>query len=160
MVRDIDVAKFFISKDSDGILFSKKLINKNGRLFYKGNARLNKLLHLAQNIYYAKTGTPLMDTTFYAYDNGAVIPRIQENYGALLNLPSYDVHFDTEIEDFLNRFFRAFKNASIDELIELSREDDEWERKHCFFNKEKQRMNSTENLLAYREQYADIIKII
>ena len=88
MLRAVDIAKYFINKDSDKTLFNKNTICKNGRTFYEGNARLNKFLHLAQNIYFAKHNKLLMDTSFYAYDNGAVIPDIQEHYGALINCPA------------------------------------------------------------------------
>ena len=85
MVRGLDAAKYLLSKDTNGELFNKRLTSKNGRNFYEGNARLNKYLHLAQNIYIAKTGEQLLDSIFYAYDNGAVIPEVQENYVVLLN---------------------------------------------------------------------------
>ena len=160
MLRDVDVAKYFINKDTDHQLFNMNLINRNGRTFYEGNARLNKFLHLAQNIYYAKTGHPLMNTTFYAYDNGAVIPEIQERYSVLIHRTPYHVKFDNETTDFLDRFYQAFKNADVDELIELSHEDSEWEDKHIYFDKRSQRMDIEKHLEEYRKQYKDIIAVL
>ena len=84
MLSALQVAKYFLSLDESGTLFNKNIIEKNGRKFYEGNARLNKYLHLAQNIYIAKTGNPLMDADFYAYDNGAVVPSVQERYAVIL----------------------------------------------------------------------------
>lgn len=160
MLSDVDVAKYFINKDTDHQLFNTNLINRNGRTFYEGNARLNKLLHLAQNIYYAKTGHLLMDTTFYAYDNGAVIPEIQERYSILIHRTPHNVKFDTETTDFLDRFYKAFKNADVDELIELSHEDSEWEDKHIYFDKKSQQMDTEKHLEEYRKQYKDIIAVL
>ena len=101
-----------------------------------------------------------MDTSFYAYDNGAVIPKIQENYGALLNSAPYKVFFDDEITDYLDRFYKAFEHSDIDELIELSHEDSEWEDKHIYYSKKKQKMDNSKRLDEYREQYADIIRVM
>ena len=50
MLKAIDVAKYFLNKD-DGTLFNNKLVERSGRRFYEGNARLNKYLHIAQNQY-------------------------------------------------------------------------------------------------------------
>ena len=65
-----EIAEWFLLQDKDGKIFNKNLINRNGRFFYEGNARLNKYLHLAQNIYIAKTGNALFEDCLYAYDNG------------------------------------------------------------------------------------------
>lgn len=75
MLRGIDVARYFLSLDKEHKLFGRALRNQNGRNFYEGNARLNKYLHLAQNIYIAKYGTPMMDSVFYAYDIEKKIKR-------------------------------------------------------------------------------------
>ena len=39
VLRAIDVAEYFLSKDPERKLFTKKLQTKNGRKFYEGNAR-------------------------------------------------------------------------------------------------------------------------
>ena len=79
MMKNIDVARYFLNQDKSGEIFNKELRKQNGRMIYEGNARLNKYMHLAQNIYIAKYGIPLMDSVFYAYDNGAVDPEVQKN---------------------------------------------------------------------------------
>ena len=58
MIGVVDAAKYLISLDTDRAVFNKKLVERENRKFYEGNARLNKYLHLAQNIYIAKTGEP------------------------------------------------------------------------------------------------------
>ena len=55
MHKNTDIAKFFLSLDKDHTIFTKDLVDRNDRTFYEGNARLNKYMHLAQNIYIAKT---------------------------------------------------------------------------------------------------------
>lgn len=64
MLNPFDVAKFFLSIDQEKKLFNQNLVERNGRKFYEGNAKLNKFMHLAQNLYVAKTDKLLMDTAF------------------------------------------------------------------------------------------------
>lgn len=161
LLSTVDVAKYFLSKDKDGSLFTKNLANKNNRVFYDGNARLNKYLHLAQNIYIAKTGKPLMDAVFYAYDNGAVIPEVQEKYSVLLaKRNDFAVEISKEEKNFLDKFYTAFQNAELDELIDLSHEDDEWTEKSRYYKKEDQKMDSMKYADVYKEQYHDIVQVL
>lgn len=160
MMKGIDVAKYFLGLDRDGKIFNKELQTQNGRTFYEGNARLNKYMHLAQNIYIAKYGIPLMDSVFYAYDNGAVDPEVQKNYSVLLEHRNEDVSISENEEDFLGKIFKAFRNASLDELIEMSHEDSEWLDKHGHYRKEDQIMDSMSRVEEYREQYADMVKVL
>lgn len=160
MLTDIDVAKYFLCKDITGTMFNKKVITKNSRNFYEGNARLNKYLHLAQNIYIAKTGMPLMNVEFYAYDNGAVSPKVQENYAVLLGNKKCDVSFSYDVNSFLDRFYKAFESADLDELIDLSHEDMEWIEHSAYYSKEDQKMDSLTHKELYIEQYKDIVKVL
>ena len=160
MMKNIDVARYFLNQDKSGEIFNKEHRKQNGRMFYEGNARLNKYMHLAQNIYIAKYGIPLMDSVFYAYDNGAVDPEVQKNYSVLLERKNESVNVPAREEKFLTGIFKAFRNASLDELIEMSHEDSEWLDKHSFYKKEDQRMDSMERVEEYRAQYADMIKVL
>lgn len=160
MIRDIDVALYILSLDKKHELFNKTLRTQNGRQFYEGNARLNKYMHLAQNIYIAKYGKPLMDSVFYAYDNGAVDPKVQENYSVLLEKREPDVVLAENERKFLDAIYKAFQNATLDELIELSHEDSEWIDKHIFYQKKDQQMDSMAHKEEYAEQYADMIKVL
>lgn len=160
MLRGIDVARYILSLDKDQELFNKQLRVQSGRTFYEGNARLNKYLHLAQNIYIAKYGKPLMNSVFYAYDNGAVDPNVQEKYSVLLNQRNSVPDIPDEKAEYLQKIFKVFQNATLDELIELSHEDSEWIEKHGYYKKEDQRMDSMSRKEEYAEQYADIIKVM
>jgi uncharacterized phage-associated protein len=160
MIKGMDAAKFFLNLDDSRKIFNKELRTQNGRTFYEGNARLNKYMHLAQNIYIAKYGVPLMDCIFYAYDNGAVAPQVQENYSVLWEQRNQDISISEEEKVFLTSIFNAFQNASLDELIELSHEDSEWMEKHSHYRKEEQQMDSMSRKEEYKKQYADMIKVL
>lgn len=159
MQNAVDIAKYFLSKDTAHTMFNKTLRAANDRTFYEGNARLNKYLHMAQNLYIAKTGEKLFEDDLYAYDNGAVALKVQENYAILLskneipNLPK-------DITYFLDKIYKLLENASLDELIELSHEDSEWEAKHHFYYIADQRMNSLQHSEEYQEQYRDVLRVM
>lgn len=121
---------------------------------------MNKYMHLAQNIYIAKYGKLLMDSEFYAYDNGAVDPNVQENYSVLLQMKDYPVTIGEDETKFLNSIYKVFMNATLDELIEPSHEDSEWIEKHGHYRKEDQIMDSMSHREEYTEQYADMIKVL
>lgn len=159
-MKGIEAARYILSLDKDHTLFNKDVRTQNGRTFYEGNARLNKYLHLAQNIHIAKFGKPLVDSVFYAYDNGAVDLNVQTNYAVLLERRNQPVHIGENEKQFLDGIYRAFRNASLDELIELSHEDSEWIDKHDHYRKEEQRMDSMSRKEEYAEQYADMIKVL
>lgn len=159
MIRARDVAKYFLIKDKDHRLFSKNLVEKNGRKFYEGNARLNKYLHMAQNLYIAKTGEKLFEDDLYAYDNGAVVTDVQENFAILLSRES-EPQLEESIRDFLDRVYVILQNATLDELIELSHEDSEWISKHAFYSKKEQKMDSLARIDEYKEQYGDVLKVM
>ena len=159
MLSALDVARYFLGKDIRRKLFDKVLREKNGRTFYVGNARLNKYLHIAQNLYIAKTGRKLFADDLYAYDNGAVVPQIQESYSVLVSRRDIP-QLDSELSLFLDRIFLFLKNATLDELIELSHEDPEWEAKHRRYLKADQKMDSLRYAEVYQAQYADALKIL
>jgi len=160
MLRGVEVALYFLGLDKKQDVFNKEVITRNGRKFYKGNARINKYMHLAQNIYIAKNGKPLMDSVFYAYDNGAVDPTVQENYSVLLERRGQSVNIGEDEKKYLDSIYKAFQNASLDELIELSHEDSEWIDKHGYYRKQDQIMDSMAHKEEYAEQYADMIKVL
>lgn len=159
MVKAIDIAKFFLSKDKEHVVFDKVIVEKNNRRFYAGNARLNKYLHLAQNLYIAKYRKRLFSDSLYAYDNGAVVPEVQEKY-AILRSRDEQVELPENIQIFLNKIYNFLKNASLEELIELSHEDSEWSSKHKYYDKVSQKMNSISHYEEYKEQYADALLVL
>ena len=159
MLTATQVAEFFLNKDKDYKEFNTKTITRAGRTFYVGNARLNKYLHLAENLYIAKTGKLLFSDSLYAYDNGGVVKNVQQGYANLLS-NHYDIKsIPDTITEFLDKFYTMFKNATLNELIQLSHEDIAWKEKH-FYTDERQRMDSLEHKDEYVEQYADTLALL
>lgn len=154
MVKAEDAARYLISLDDEKKYFTKNLIVLNRRNFYDGNARLNKILHLANNIYIAKTGQPLIEDAFYAYDNGGVLPDIQESYAYLLGTNNKAEFFvDSEEKVFLKKVFNMLKDAPLEDLIEIDHEDPAWQEKHNFYFKDDQIMDSMKYVDDYKDRY-------
>ena len=161
MVNINDAAKFLLSLDPEHDYFNKTMYSHNGRSFYKGNARLNKMLHLAQNIYIGKTGQLLFDVPFYAYDNGGVARDIQENYTMLLATAlKNEVFIDEDIKDYLRKIFIIFKDTPINELVVIDHEDPAWLEKHSYYEISDLVMDSLKYVEDYRHRYADINECI
>ncbi len=160
MLHALDIANYFLKKDVSKKYFNKNLINKNDRQFYEGNVRLNKYLHLSQNIFIAKTGNKLFEDDLYASDDGAIVPDISNRYLCLVSKPDSNIIFSEDINVFLDKIYIVLKNASVDELINLSCEDPEWKDKQRFLKKTEQRMNSISYADEYKNQYKDIIKVM
>ena len=161
MASVICAARFLLSLDSERKYFNKKLHSGNGRKFYEENARLNKMLHLAHNIYIGKTGTPLFDTLFYAFDNGGVSPEVQDNYAMLLATSNDEEQdLNEELKVFLTKVFLIYKDAPIDELIDIDHEDPAWIDKHHYYYKADQVMDSLKYKDDYKSRYADINECI
>jgi len=153
------VAEYFLANDASGKLKDKTIVTRNGRRFYAGNARLNKYLHIAQNLYIAKYGQKLFSDSLYAYDNGAVVPDVQENYSIMISRdPCSDMDKDTAV--FLDCVMALLENATLDELIQISHEDSEWRLKNNHFEKKDQEMDSLSHIDEYREQYADALLVL
>lgn len=121
------IAKYYLSKDKNGILFNNNVIIKNDRKFYEGNVRLNKYLFLTQVIYYAKYEKKLINDNFVAYENGPVIKNIVNIY-PIISSKREEVKIPNDIKIFLDKIFNSLENASYEELIEITHEDPEWIR--------------------------------
>ena len=160
MLNVVDVANYFLKKDKDKKLFSPtKTLTRKGSTFYEGNARLNKYLHIAQNVYIAKTGEKLMDVDFYAYNNGAVALEVQECYQVLIHNVSKipEINFGKKEKEFLDKIYVALESVDVQELIEIDHEDAEWIEKSKNYSKDKQKMNSLRLKDQYKTQYANFI---
>ena len=162
MYKAKDVTNYLLFLDSDNRLFyNTGKMNINGRDITIGNARLNKYLHLAQNVYYAKTGSLLFEDKLYAYDNGGVVKPIQENYFSFINRETKsDTVISNDVKGFLKKFYAVLRSAPLERLIEFSHEDPAWLKKHNGYTLAEQRMDTIENLEDYRERYEDIIEYL
>lgn len=154
MINALEAARYLISLDPSLQYFNKRVTSYNGRDFYEGNARLNKMLHLAQNIYIGKQGEKLIDADFYAYDNGGVIVEVQENYAMLIGTREKSAcNISQSARDFLHKIFIMLKDAPISELIDIDHEDPAWQEKHHYFSKAAQKMDSMKYADEYKDQY-------
>lgn len=157
MANATDVAKFFLSLDEDHLFDDDTLVEMNGRRLYKGNARLNKYLQLSQNVFIAKYGKLLFPETVYAYDNGGVVREVQENYRVIISNPIMEDVFDKDTEVFLKRMYITLKNATLDDLIQISHEDPAWIEKHNYYRLSDQKMMPMAFINDYRERYKDVL---
>ena len=152
------IAKYFLSKDPDRILFNNNVVEKNNRKFYEGNARLNKYLFLSQVVYLAKFEKKLIADDFVAYDNGPVVKKIITDY-PIISSRKEQVDIPNDIKMFLDKIYDSLKNASYEELIEITHEDPEWIRlKGDTFNAPI--MNIEKNIKEYKERYEGLIRAL
>ena len=127
MITAKEVAKYFLSKDNDKKIFNTNLVEFHNRKAYEGNIRLNKYLYFAQTVYLAKYGKLLFDDDFVAYDNGPVIKEIVENYPSMqANSNKEKIILPEEIKQFLDKIYLSLKDATCEELIEITHEDTAW----------------------------------
>ncbi len=164
-ISPVDAAKYLLSLDPERKYFNVNFLKREGHSFYEGNARLNKILHLAQNIYIAMNDVPIIDASFFAYDNGAVITEVQENYQRLRakKYNASDINIPDTAKTFLKKVFLIFADAPIDELIAIDHEDPEWinkNQKGRKLSKKEQQMDVLHFADDYKNRYKDIIKIM
>ena len=159
MLKAIDVAEYFLATDKTGKLKDKTVLRLNNRTPYAGNVRLNKYLHIAQNLYIAKTGNKLFDDDLYAYDNGAVALEVLDKFRILINRDTKP-SIPTEVAEWLDKVAELLKDATIEELIAISHEDKEWQNKCRYYDKAAQKMDSLAHADEFREQYADALYVL
>ena len=152
------VAKYFLSKDPDRILFNNNVVTKNGRKFYEGNARLNKYLFLSQVVYLARYEKKLIAEDFVAYDNGPVIKEIVNEF-QIISSRNEKVNISEDIKDFLDKIYLSLENASYEELIDITHEDPEWiNLSNDTFNAPT--MNLEKNIEEYKKRYKGLISAL
>lgn len=157
-MKAIDVAKYYLSKDINRELFNNNIIVKNDRKSYEGNVRLNKYLFLTQVVYIAKYGKELFDDNFVAYINGPVIKDIVNNFPHITRLKD-EVNILPETKVFLDKIYDSLKNASCEELIDITHEDPEWIRLSSnTYNAPK--MNLVKNAEIYEKRYKGLIEAL
>ena len=67
------------------------------------------------------------------------------------------VDIPEEERSFLKKIAASLHDASVDDLIEISHQDEEWQAKR---NSVSQEMDSMSRVKEYQERYADVIKIM
>lgn len=157
-MKAIEVAKYYLSKDINGQLFNNNIVVKNERKFYEGNARLNKYLFLAQVVYLARYERKLFDDDFVAYDNGPVLVDIIRGYSHIVSNNKNSTINDSD-KIFLDKIYDALKDATYEELIDITHEDPEWIKlSHDTYNAPV--MNLEENIAEYQKRYKGLIEAL
>ncbi len=126
MLEAKEIAKYFVSKDKDKELFNTNVIVLNGRNCYEGNVRLNKYLFFAQTVYLAKYGELLFHENILAYDNGPIVKEVLEKYAVIQGSKDNNILLDEKVKNFLDKIYDALKQATCQELVEISHEDSAW----------------------------------
>lgn len=158
MLKAADIAKYFLSKDKNRVLFNNNIVENNNRKSYEGNIRLNKYLFLAQVVYMAKYGKKLFNDDFVAYDNGPVIKDIVNNY-SIITARNEQVNLPIKVKTFLDKIYMALENATYDELIEITHEDPEWIKlSNNTYNAPI--MNLEDNIKEYKHRYKGLIEAL
>ena len=158
MLKADDIAKYFLSKDKNRVLFNNNIVENNNRKSYEGNIRLNKYLFLAQVVYMAKYGKKLFNDDFVAYDNGPVIKDIVNNY-PIITARNEQVNLPIKVKTFLDKIYMALENATYDELIEITHEDPEWIKlSNNTYNAPM--MNLEDNIEEYKHRYKGLIEAL
>ena len=160
MEKAINIAKYLLSLDEKREDFTGTLFEYNGRRSYEGNIRLNKYLHIMQMVYIAKTGKKLFDDVLYAFDNGAIVNEVMENYKYICNHPVNYQITDDKIRLFVDKMYRILRHAPTEALISISHRDNEWKRKHGFYEKQQQIMNIDNETEAYKAMFEDFLSVL
>ena len=90
-----------------------------------------------------------------AYENGPVIKEIISEYPRMFS-KNEKVNISSDIKMFLDKIYDALKNASYEELIEITHEDPEWIRlsKSTY---DAPIMNLEQNIAEYKKRYKGLI---
>lgn len=155
-----NIAKYVLYLDKNNEVFINKLITLKGRDCYEGNVRLNKYLHIIQMVYYAMTDTKLFDEDMYAFNNGIVVDSVMNNYKYLMSKKnSYDIS-DGSIKEYIEKMYNILKYAPLEDLIEISHQDEEWKKKHNYYNKKDQLIDVEGQKDNYKNMCADFIEML
>ena len=155
-----DIAKYILSLDKNNDIFINNLITLQGRDCYEGNVRLNKYLHIMQMVYFAMTDKKLFNEDMYAFDNGVVVNTVMNNYSYLKSTrETYNIT-DMDIKKYIEKMFNILKYAPLKDLIEISHQDEEWKKKHNFYQKKDQLIDVDSQKENYKTMCADFIDML
>lgn len=155
-----DIAKYILSLDKNNDIFVNKLLTLHGRNCYEDNVRLNKYLHIMQMVYFAMTDNKLFNEDMYAFDNGVVVNMVMNDYSYLKsNKETYNIT-DKSVKLYIEKMFNILKYAPLKDLIEISHQDEEWKKKHNFYQKKEQLMDVDSQKENYKIMCADFIEML
>lgn len=113
-----------------------------------------------QMVYYAMTDNKLFNEDMYAFDNGVVVGSVMNNYSSLKqNKKSFNIN-DEDIKKYIEKMFNILKYAPLDDLIEISHQDEEWKKKNNFYQKKNQLIDVDSQKENYKMMCADFIDML
>ena len=155
-----NIAKYILFLDKNNDIFINNLLTLNGRECYEGNVRLNKYLHIMQMVYFAMTDKKLFNEEMYAFDNGVVVNSVMNNYAYLKSTKnSYNIS-DENVKKYIEKMFNILKYAPLEDLIEISHQDEEWKKKHNYYQKKDQLIDVDSQKENYKIMCADFIEML
>ncbi len=155
-----NIAKYILFLDKNNEIFINNLVTLHGRDCYEGNVRLNKYLHIMQMVYFAMTDKKLFNEEMYAFDNGVVVNSVMNNYVYLKSTKdSYNIT-DASVKNYIEKMFEILKYAPLEDLIEISHQDEEWKKKHNFYQKKEQLIDVDSQKENYKIMCADFIDML
>ena len=133
-----NIAKYILFLDKNNDIFINKLLNLHGRECYEGN----------------------FNEEMYAFDNGVVVNSVMNNYVYLKSTKnSYDIS-DANVKNYIEKMFNILKYAPLEDLIEISHQDEEWKKKHNFYQKKDQLIDVDSQKENYKIMCADFIDML
>lgn len=148
-----NITKYILSLDKNNDIFINKLIHLQGKNCYEGNVRLNKYLHIMQMVYFAMTDNKLFNEDMYASPNGVVVNTVMNNYAYLKsNSDSYTIS-DENVKSYIEKMFNILKYAPLQDLIEISHQDEERKKNDQLIDVDSQKEN-------YKIMCADFIDML
>lgn len=85
MVDIMDAALYLLMQDTEDKFNKDRTFAYKGKEYNEGNVRLNIMLFMAQAMYISKTGEPMFEDNFEAWEVGTICPKVYEHYNELLN---------------------------------------------------------------------------
>ena len=152
-VKPIDVAKWFINQNIEGIDNSKD-----------GNMKLQKLLFFAQMIYMCRNnGDTMFEEEFNAFEHGMVLQNVlwkyKDNFEELEKESKQKVEMPNDIEEILITTKEIFGECSPKELSEMTHELKAWNkyyRKSILFGG---KYNQAKSKVPYKELEEDLYRM-
>lgn len=129
-ISALEVAKYLLSLDPQRQYFTLERITRQEGwedLPRKGNFRLNKMLHMCQIFHCVKYGKPLFKERMEAFEHGAIVYKVHENFKELYNsLREFVIDLISEKKEFIEKIYYYFKE--FDDLIlrNFSHDDPAW----------------------------------
>ena len=152
-VKPMDIAKWFMKQDIEGINNSKE-----------GNMKLQKLLFFAQMMYMCKNnGNTIFEEEFNAFKHGMVLQDVlwkyQNNFQEFEQESKEEINIPDDIEEILIATKEIFGSCTPEELSKMTHELKAWEK---YFHKSilfGGKYNQSKSKVPYKELEEDLYRM-